>query len=137
MRIFSFIPAFLLVIVSFVAAAAITPTTAAVTSCAAESGNAAVLQCLTGAVKNANEQLQPLKDKLAGMFVAVVFSYLTDHHPASGNSGTPDADIVNQIGTVLSTVTAQLQGVQPADFADLDVGDLITALLDVSAFMKL
>ena len=136
MRIFSFIPAFFLLVLSFVAAAAIAPTTTAVT-CAAESGNAAVLQCLTDAVKNATEQLQPLKDKLTGMFVAVVFSYyLTDHHPASGNSGTPDVDTVNQIGTILSTVTAQLQGVRPTDFAGLDIGGLIGALLDVGAFVK-
>ena len=60
MRVFSFIPAFLLVIIGFVAAAAVTsPATTAVTSCAAESGNAAILQCLTDAVRSANFKKSP------------------------------------------------------------------------------
>ena len=74
MRIFSFVPAFLLVTIGYVAAAAVTPTTPTVTSCSVGSGNQAAFQCMTDIINNATAYIGPLSKQLGCMFITSEFS---------------------------------------------------------------
>ena len=74
MRVLSFIPAFLLAVTSFVAAAPVAGTSDVVpTTCSGGSGGSdASLQPIITIIASATTQIQPLNDQLSA-FVAAVF----------------------------------------------------------------